>query len=662
MGVLLFYGALAFAAGYFLPIFGSFRLGCTFCVIVWSILRFGARVLSARKRKVLAELMPPNLEERPKAVPAEGNQYDVVIMGGGMVGLIQALLLTKKLPKWAKIAVIEPKNTFNNHKWGESMVEVSTTLLTKHLGLQDYLLQRHSPKHGLFYHWPRDRSCSTASMKDYYSIWSIDEPSTTSYQVDRRQLEKDFTEMAKAARVQFYHGKVKGVDIQDGCGYKPKCIEIRMDDGSTENITGRHVVDATGRAFVLGRSKKNLLKGLENTFGVAQGSVFMRVVGVDKDALFDDGYHPNSGAGSRYYGTNHFFGDGFWCWMIPINPNSYDLSLGIVYHPDKVDPKLLNTQEKMVSFLKQNHEVLARLIESADGINDFQHIAPPLGHASKTYLSHDGWYCIGEAACNWDPFYSIGLAMAAFQTTAVTECIRQDLCQVHPAKLAERIHWWNATVREECLGNGTIMAYNQKNHMGHCSAMSWRIFFENVLYFGITFPTFVGEYHIYHDTEGTFAKCNHDEGKAINAAQLYIFKLLDEMVEPGSEINAGFMHTYSPGELTLFGLDFGMHPPDGNKTTRWLEAGMCEPLRLNIGRIQMWANLQIIAIVIVLGYRVRGLSAWFRKDFWNTLYILVKEVVSLFIISFVHDLETYGVPQNTEWHDAKTHMSKNYKF
>ena len=85
--------------------------------------------------------------------------------------------------------------------------------------------------------------------------------------------------------------------------------------------------------------------------------------------------------------------------------------------------------------------------------------------------------------------------------------------------------------------------------------MSWRIFFENVLYFGYSFPSFVGEYHIYHDTEGTFAKCNHDDGKVINAAQLYIFKLLDEMVEPGSEINAGFVHTYSPGELTLFGLD-----------------------------------------------------------------------------------------------------------
>ena len=89
---------------------------------------------------------------------------------------------------------------------------------------------------------------------------------------------------------------------------------------------------------------------------------------------------------------------------------------------------------------------------------------------------------------------------------------------------------------------------------------------------------------------------------------------------------------------------------------------MCEPLRLNIGRIQMWANIQIIAIVIVLGYRVRGFSAWFQKDFWTTLYILVKEVVSLFMISFVHDLETYGVPQNTEWHDAKMHMAKYYKF
>ena len=77
----------------------------------------------------------------------------------------------------------------------------------------------------------------------------------------------------------------------------------------------------------------------------------------------------------------------------------------------------------MIAFLREHHNVLARLIESADEIRDFKHLAAPLGYSSETYLSHDGWSVIGEAAVNWDPFYSTGLAMAAFQTTTVAESI-----------------------------------------------------------------------------------------------------------------------------------------------------------------------------------------------------------------------------------------------
>ena len=104
----------------------------------------------------------------------------------------------------------------------------------------------------------------------------------------------------------------------------------------------RHLVDATGaRARPAFEEKYSERKQHTSAY---QGSVFMRVVGVDKNAIFDSGYRPYSGADSHFYGTNHFFGEAHWCWMIPINPRSYDLSIGVVYHPDKIDPKSLNTK------------------------------------------------------------------------------------------------------------------------------------------------------------------------------------------------------------------------------------------------------------------------------------------------------------------------------
>ena len=43
--------------------------------------------------------------------------------------------------------------------------------------------------------------------------------------------------------------------------------------------------------------------------------------------------------------------------------------------------------------------------------------------------------------------------MAAFQTTTVAESIRQHLsAKVHPGVLAERVAWWNGTVKAECFG------------------------------------------------------------------------------------------------------------------------------------------------------------------------------------------------------------------
>ena len=205
--------------------------------------------------------------------------------------------------------------------------------------------------------------------------------------------------------------------------------------------------------------------------------------------------------------------------------------------------------------------------------------------------------------------------------------------------------------------------HKQMNHLGHCSAMSWRIYFENVLYFGLTFPVFAGEYHIHFDLKNPFSICQIGEaqGRALNKAQDYIFQLLDEIVEPGSGINAGMMHTYTPGELTLFGWDLGMHPPDGNKTTQWLEYAQFEPLRLNAGRIQAWTMVQVMAVCVVLGYRVRGLGFIRYRDFWTAMYYLVCNTLQLFVSAFLHDLSTQGVPSNTEWQSAKDHMKQNYR-
>ena len=75
----------------------------------------------------------------------------------------------------------------------------------------------------------------------------------------------DITKMAKSRGVKFIHGRVKKVDdMPQGCGYNPKTVTVRMDDGSSKCLSARHLVDATGRARLLGRLKKNILRLQKN--------------------------------------------------------------------------------------------------------------------------------------------------------------------------------------------------------------------------------------------------------------------------------------------------------------------------------------------------------------------------------------------------------------
>ena len=96
--------------------------------------------------------------------------FDVVIMGGGYAGNVQARHLLRKIPG-IKIAVIDPRSdekVASIHKIGESTVEIGAIFLSKELGLVDYMIENHLPKCGLAFHWPR-APAKTDTIDDYYA-------------------------------------------------------------------------------------------------------------------------------------------------------------------------------------------------------------------------------------------------------------------------------------------------------------------------------------------------------------------------------------------------------------------------------------------------------------------------------------------------------------
>jgi 2-polyprenyl-6-methoxyphenol hydroxylase-like FAD-dependent oxidoreductase len=140
--------------------------------------------------------------------------YDVVIVGAGFAGSCQARHLLLKIPN-IRIALIDPRpieRTEKDLKVGESTVEISAMFLYKELGLHEYLIENHPPKHGLNFHWPKNPE-HTQSIDDYYHIWTNRPPTLPGFQLNRAKFECDLLKMNCESGVTFYNGRVIALDL-----------------------------------------------------------------------------------------------------------------------------------------------------------------------------------------------------------------------------------------------------------------------------------------------------------------------------------------------------------------------------------------------------------------------------------------------------------------
>ncbi len=489
-------------------------------------------------------------------------EYDVVIMGAGFAGLCQARHLMLNIPN-IKIALIDPRSEeqqAKDLKVGESLVEVASLFLFKELGLHEYLIENHVPKIGLNFHWPKTPE-KTADIEDYYHIWTNRQPPIVSFQINRVKFERDLLKMNQDVGVVFYNGHVIDVDLTPGNDIKT--VDIKT---ASEKIVlkAKHIIDAAGRKFIVGRKTDNLLFGSENLFGLNNGATWMRVKNVDR-TIFHDGYDPEGSSSSHYYATNHYFGHGHWLWMIPIDTKAMELSIGIMHHHDVIPAKHINTQDKFLAFLKENHNILYKLVESGEKV-DF-HYRPQVAHRSKTMFSFDNWYVIGDAACIFDAFYSLGTTMIAFAIESVTEIIQAKLAKAVDAE-QKRSAYNEFNVAYTRSVN--ILYRDHVQQLGDASIMSWRIYFEYMWWFGVIVPLYMGKWHLDLEFINLFVK---NLNSNVDGLFTDLYKQFNQLVEQGT--NIGLLDCYRADQL-IWGYYTPKHFDD------FLENAKLEPLRCNV--------------------------------------------------------------------------------
>lgn len=483
-------------------------------------------------------------------------EYDVVIMGAGFAGLCQARHLILNIPN-IKIALVDPRpeeRSEKDLKIGESTLEIAALFLAKELGLHDYLIENHAPKQGLNFHWPKNPT-KTDTLNDYFHAESNRQVPIPTFQINRAKLERDLLKMDKEMGAVFYNGQV--VDVNLTSGDELKTVKVKLGDDYL-SLKAKYLIDAAGR------KTDNVLFGPENLMGIDTGSAWMRVKNVDR-SIFHDGYDPLNASTSHYYSTNHYFGSGHWLWMIPIDTKTKELSIGVIHHHQVVKSEQVKSQEKFREFLKTNHQILDRIIESGEVV-DF-HYWPRIAHQSKTMFSPDNWYVIGDAAYIFDAFYSYGTTTIALAIESVTEIIRAkgageaDVEQKRAAYNEFNLAYARSV---NCLYRG------HAQQLGHASVMSWRIYFEYMWWFGVQVPMYVGKWHLDLTFIPIYLKTLNSNVDGLFAD---LCKQFTELAE--QDVNIGLMDCYRADQL-INGYHTFKHFDDFLENTKF------EPLRCNV--------------------------------------------------------------------------------
>jgi flavin-dependent dehydrogenase len=467
-----------------------------------------------------------------------------------------------KIPN-IRIAMIDPRpenRTEKDLKLGESTVEVATLFFGKDLGLYEYLIENHPPKYGLNFHWPK-RNERTKTIDDYFHIWANRQPDLASTQLNRPKFERDLLKMNREMGADFYNGRVVDIDLTPND--QLHTVKVKLPNESIE-LQGKHLVDAAGRRFLIGKKTNNISFDSKDLYGVNTGSAWVRVQNVDR-TIFHSGYDPTGASCSHYYATNHWFGKGHWLWMIPTDIETMELSIGVIHHHDYISSESLNSKEKFYEFLKANHNILYQLVTSAENI-DF-HYWPRLAHTSKTLYSPDNWYVIGDSACIFDAFYSLGSTMIVSAIDSITEIIRAKLAgEVNAAEKCQAYNQFNLTL----INSINLFMHNHSRHLGDASIMSWRIYFENMIWFGILIPIFVGKWHLDLEFIPQFVQTFQT---TLRSLVYEIHDQFDQLVD--QKKNIGLMDCYRSDQLI-----WDYHTP--KRYTHALENAQYEPKQTSV--------------------------------------------------------------------------------
>ena len=346
--------------------------------------------------------------------------YDVVIIGAGLAGLALTRQLLMNSEKTVLLLEKRLEVPSPHQKIGEATVQVSGYYFSKILDLEEHLLCEHLMKYNLRFYW-KTPGHKNDCYEDYSQSYIRGFSNIASYQLNRNKLEKELLRLNLENGNFIFQPGVSNLDVTLSDSSLPHSISFETQAGKQEVQAG-WVIDTTGRAkFLAGRM------GLVKPSPIRHGSTFFWIEGLlniekltglsHQQALM----HKNrnmTGHLPAWLATNHFAGEGFWFWVIPLQGKT---SLGLVYDHEKVPQDEVSSPEKVITWICKQFPLFARELPKRKILDQgwFRDFA----YDCRQTISAERWALSGDAGRFTDPLYSPGGDLIALHNTLITDAI-----------------------------------------------------------------------------------------------------------------------------------------------------------------------------------------------------------------------------------------------
>jgi flavin-dependent dehydrogenase len=391
--------------------------------------------------------------------------YDVAILGGAFSGASSALLLKRSFPD-LRVLIIDRTTDFDR-KVGESTSEVAGCFLTRVLDLGMHLSAQHIGKHGLRM-WFSDEKNRDADPGRCTETGPMFQGRLPAFQLNRKKLDAELLRQAEELGCELARPVTLKNLVLGGAG--KNTFTLKAEDKSEREVTAAWVIDASGKAALIPRQRKQWRSHAEQHPTSSIWTRFQNVTYLDSQ----EGREKMAGVSEkvralRQSATNHLMGDGWWCWIIPLDNG--EVSAGLTWDRRLFTPPSEGSMAERLHRHLLDQPVGRVLFENAKPVEEDNRYYKDLAYYAKE-VTGEGFTVVGDAAGFMDPLYSQGLDYCAHTIYSSYYILRNYFSGQTSDELAKAIalrnkqfrlsyqRWFDSLYREKYyyLGDAEIMS------------------------------------------------------------------------------------------------------------------------------------------------------------------------------------------------------------